>query len=30
MNTLPIQDMSNTFVEHFIVINNFVVMLADR
>lgn len=25
MNTLPIQDMSNTFIEHSIVINNFVV-----
>lgn len=24
MNTLPIQDMSNTFIEHSIVINNFV------
>ncbi len=25
MNTLPIQDMSNTFIEHSIVINNFVI-----
>ena len=28
MNTLPIQDMSNTFVEHSFVINNFVVMVG--
>lgn len=25
MNTLPIKDMSNTFIEHSMVINNFVV-----
>lgn len=24
MNTVPIQDMSNTYIEHSIVINNFV------
>jgi hypothetical protein len=28
MNTLPIEDMSNTFVEHSFVINNFVVMVG--
>ena len=30
MNTLPIQDMSNTFVEHSFIINNFVVMVGKQ
>lgn len=30
MNALPIEDMSNTFIEHSFVINNFVVMVGKQ
>ena len=30
MSTLPIEDMSNTFVEHSFIINNFVVMIGKQ
>jgi len=30
MNALPIEDMSNTFIEHSFIINNFVVMTGKQ
>ena len=30
MNTIPIIDMSNTFIEHSIVINNFVTTVGNQ
>ncbi len=28
MDAMPVQDMSNTFIEHSFIINNFVVMIG--
>ena len=30
VGTLPIEDMSNTFIEHSFIINNFVVMIGKQ
>lgn len=30
MNAIPIEDMSNTFIEHYFIINNFVVMIGKQ